>query len=91
MPETIEHDTTPLARLLKPIGRHMSPEFARELLQARADPAVQERLNELADKSNAGTLNDDERVEYETYVHAIDFIAVLQAQARASSHLQETE
>jgi uncharacterized protein YnzC (UPF0291/DUF896 family) len=48
----------------------------------RADPAVQERLDELADKSTEGTLTDDERAEYESYIHAIDFISVLQAQAR---------
>jgi hypothetical protein len=30
-----------------------------------------------------GQLSDDERTEYETYVQALEFIAVLQAQARS--------
>ena len=82
MYEHTEPHSTPLARLLEPVGRCLTPDVARELVNLRADPAMQERLDELADKSTEGTLTDDEREEYETYVHAIDFIAILQAQAR---------
>ena len=38
------------------------------------------RVQELADKANAGTLNDQERAEYEYYVD--DVIGVLKAKAR---------
>ena len=82
MHESLSQHTTPLARLLEPVGRSLTPDVARELVNLRADPTVQERLDELADKSTEGTLTDDERSEYETYIHAIDFISVLQAQAR---------
>jgi hypothetical protein len=43
---------------------------------------VQTRIDELADKCTEGALSAVEQSEYETYMHAIDFLAVLQAQAR---------
>lgn len=52
-------------------------------MNLRADPSVQARIDELADKCTEGTLSAVEQSEYETYMHAIDFIAVLQAQARS--------
>lgn len=82
MQEHAEHALTPLARLLEPIGQCLTPEVARKLIQLRADPVMQERLDKLADQSTEGILTDEERVEYETYVYAIDFIAILQAQSR---------
>ena len=39
-------------------------------------------MDELAEKSTEGTLTEDERDKYETYVRAINFIGVLQAKAR---------
>jgi hypothetical protein len=61
----------------------LTPEVAQKIVDLRADPAVQARLEVLAEKSTDGALTGDERTEYETYVRAIDFISVLQAQARA--------
>jgi hypothetical protein len=49
----------------------------------RADEEMQARLEDLADKSTAGALTPEEREEYQTYVSALDFVAVLQAKARA--------
>ena len=40
------------------------------------------RIDKLARKCNEGELSDMERREYESYVHAIDFSAILQAKAR---------
>jgi hypothetical protein len=82
MHETVEDQATLLARLLEPLGRCLTPDVARGFVNLRAEASVQARLDELADKSTAGALTDAERVEYETYVHAIDFIADLQAHAR---------
>ena len=53
------------------------------LVNLRADPAVQNRIDELADKCTEGTLSAVEQSEYETYMRAIDFIGVLQAQVRS--------
>ena len=81
MTYTTEPAVTVLTRLLAPVGQCLTPEVARALINLRADPSVQERIEELANRCTEGTLSPDERVEYETYVHAIDFISTLQAQA----------
>ena len=71
-----------LARLLAPVGDCLTPEVARHLVALRAEPDVQARLDELADKCTEGQLTAEERAEYETAVAAIEFISVLQARAR---------
>ena len=76
-------DTPVLNRLLDPLGRILTPEVARKLVKFRFDAKAQARIGQLARKCNEGQLSADERREYETYVHAIDFIAILQAKARA--------
>jgi hypothetical protein len=72
-----------LRRLLDPVGRCLTSEVAQQLVALQVDPAVQARLEELADKCTEGQLSADERTEYETYVQALEFIAVLQTQARS--------
>jgi hypothetical protein len=76
-------ETTVLDRLLDPVSRCLTPEVARRLVGLRADPSIQERLDLLAEKATEDELSPEERGEYETYVRALDFIAVLQAKARA--------
>jgi hypothetical protein len=76
-------DTPILDRLLDPLGRILTPEVARKLVHLRFDSAVQADIDKLARKCNEGTLTDSELRAYETYVNAIDFIAILQAKARA--------
>jgi hypothetical protein len=74
---------TVLDRIFEPLGDVLTPESARRLVAWRADEATQRRLDELGDKCNEGELTPAEREEYEAYVRAIDFIAILQAKARA--------
>jgi hypothetical protein len=69
-------------RLLDPLTDALTPAAARALVDFRADAATQARVAELADKCNEGQLTPMERDEYESYVRAIDLIAVLQAKAR---------
>ncbi len=76
-------DAPVLDRLLDPVGRILTPEVARKLVNLRFDSTAQARIDKLARKCNEGELTDSERREYETYVYAIDFIAILQAKARA--------
>jgi len=71
-----------LDRLLEPVGNTMPLDYARELVELRAGPDDQARIDELADKCNEGLLTDDERDEYERYVHAIHVIGILQRKAR---------
>jgi hypothetical protein len=76
-----------LDRLLDPISRCLSPESARALVEMRADPIAQARIEELAEKCTEDHLTPQERQEYETYVHGGNVVAILQAKARL--HLQE--
>ena len=69
-------DASVLDQLLDPVGQLLTPEVARKLAHYRFDAKV-------ARKCNEGRLTEDEQREYETYVHAIDFLAILQAKARA--------
>jgi uncharacterized protein YnzC (UPF0291/DUF896 family) len=76
-------DAPVLDRLLDPVGRIFTPEVARKLVRLRFDAKAKARIDKLARKCNEGDLSENERREYETYVHTIDFIAILQAKARA--------
>ena len=60
----------------------MTPEFARRIVNLRAPESVQKRIEQLAAKSTEGTLKKDEREEYEAFVSAGNFIAILQSKAR---------
>ncbi|MBX7073388.1 MAG: hypothetical protein K1X71_09600 [Pirellulales bacterium] len=71
-----------LDRILAPVADCLTPEMAQRLVNLRADPDMQARIDELASKNTDGELTHDERAEYETYVHAAGFVAVLQANAR---------
>jgi hypothetical protein len=74
--------TSALDRLMEPLGRSITPDFARELVALRADSTVQARIDELAEKCNEGILTAEERVEYEEIVGAIHLIGILQRKAR---------
>jgi len=76
-------DTSVLEGLLDPLSRTLTPEVAERLVTFRLNRKTQAHLDRLARKCTAGKLTDAERAEYETYVHALDFIAILQAKARA--------
>jgi glutamyl-tRNA reductase len=43
---------------------------------------LQQRIEELACKANEGELTEAERAEYQGYVRANEFVAILQAKAR---------
>lgn len=54
----------------------------RSLIEYRAGPDVQARVDELADKCNEGELTDGERDEYDDYLRAFHLIEILQRKAR---------
>jgi hypothetical protein len=74
---------TLLDRIFDPLTEALTPEAARHIANWRADDETQRRLDELGEKANEGALTPAERHDYETYVHVIDFIGILQAKARA--------
>ena len=71
-----------LERLLEPVSSSLNEEAARKLIGLKADRKAQARVDELARKCNEGQLTPEERQQYETYVLAAEFIAILQAKAR---------
>lgn len=75
--------TALLDRLLDPVSSALSFDSARKLVGLRADAEIQQRVDALAQGANDGTLNSEERSEYEALVAAATVIGVLQAKARA--------
>ena len=73
---------TLLEQMVDPISRVFTPEAARQILQVQADQETQQRIDELADKCNAGTLSADERTEYESFIAWFNLLTLLQAKAR---------
>jgi len=71
-----------LDELLEPVGACLTPEVAEQLTKLRAPESVQVRIEELAGKSEAGTLSDAEREEFAALVSMGNFIAILQSKAR---------
>jgi hypothetical protein len=76
-------DSSVLDRLFDPLGRMLTPDIAERLSKYRFDAKAPAHIDKLARKCNEGRLSAEERREYETYVQTIDFIAILQAKARA--------
>ena len=72
-----------LDQLFDPVSECLTADVARRIAALRAAPAVQDRLDALADKCSDGTFTAEERIEYESYLRAVNFIGVLQAKARA--------
>jgi hypothetical protein len=71
-----------VAELLEPVSSALNEEAARKLIGLRANARTQARVSRLARKCNEGRLTAEERDEYEMYVLAGEFIAILQAKAR---------
>lgn len=83
MSQSIDHATTGLAKILDPIAACFTPEVAERVIELHADPDVQMRIDELAEKCNEGMLTPEETAEYDAYIHAMDVVAVLQKKARS--------
>jgi len=75
--------TPVLDEILEPVTRCLTVDSARQLLGHRPKRKTRALIEKLARKCNEGALTPDERAEYETYVFAGEFVALLQAKARA--------
>lgn len=60
----------------------MSPESARAVLSIHFCPSDEDRMRELMQKNNLGTLTPDERGEMEAFRRIGSFLAIVQATAR---------
>ena len=64
------------------VGEKLNEEAAQQLISLKADPDLQARMDELAEKANEGTLTPAERVEYEDSIAAGNLLNILKAIAR---------
>jgi uncharacterized protein YnzC (UPF0291/DUF896 family) len=71
-----------------PMLRIVLPDKVDEVLKFRPSSKLQARIEELAGKSTEGKLTKAEKAEYEGYVRANKFVAILRRQAR---HLMEAQ
>lgn len=69
-------------RGVRPVLQMVLPDKAEAVLNFRPDPELQARIEELACKSTEKQLTESEKAEYEGYVRANKFVAILQRQAR---------
>jgi hypothetical protein len=78
----MKRNSATIDRLVEPVVRTLTPEVAKAIAELRADPDLQSRMDELAEKCNDGKLTADERDEYETNIRFGNFLAIIQAKAR---------
>ena len=69
-------------RLLLPLEECLTLETAKRIVALRADAELQSEVDQLADKSNAGTLTEEERAQYGQYIQFSQFVSLLQIHAR---------
>lgn len=75
-------ETTAFDRGVRPLLQMVLLDKADAVLGFRPEPALLDRIEELAAKSTEGELSETDRAEYEGYVRANKFIAILRRQAR---------
>lgn len=75
-------DTNAFDKGTDPILQFFTIDQAREIVNFRGDAQLQARIETLAAKCNEGELSAEEQAEYEGYVKANKFIAILQAKVR---------
>jgi hypothetical protein len=71
-----------LEQVLDPFVDCLTPEAARKIVGLRAEPAVQMRLDQLADRANEGMLTPEERLDYEKLRALFHMVTLLQSKAR---------
>jgi hypothetical protein len=71
-----------LDRYLDPLTDALTPEVAQEFLKLQPDPEIVRLVQQLAEKSDAGTLTEAERDEYRALADAGTLVALLKAKAR---------
>ena len=69
-------------RGIRPLLQIVLPDKIQEVLRFQPDPELLKRIEQLAAKSTEGLLSEEECAEYEGYVRANKFIAILRRQAQ---------
>jgi hypothetical protein len=77
-----------LEGVVQPVDPSFAPEFARLMLGLRLSDAAQERVRELLQRWNAGSLEASEQTALDNYLLVGQFIDLLRAKAQLA--LQRT-
>ncbi|MGO9259965.1 MAG: hypothetical protein ACLQU1_27180 [Bryobacteraceae bacterium] len=72
------------ARLMQAQGDELSPEVAEYLLSFAFGENDRERMRQLAERSESGSLTAEEQREFDSYLHVGNLLAVIQSKARAA-------
>ena len=76
-----------IERLLEPVTACLTREVAQRIVDLRLDDqSTLERLDDLREKANEGTLTAEERAEYEDFVEGNDLVMLIKDQARCVLH-----
>jgi hypothetical protein len=70
------------ARLIQSQPKDLTPDTARYLLSLGFDESDRVRVQELADRAQAGVLAENESAEFDSYLHIGNLLAVMQSKAR---------
>lgn len=62
----------------------LSPEVAKYLLSIGLGESDRQQMRHLAERSESGTLTDEEQMEFDSYLHVGNLLAVLQSKARVA-------
>lgn len=73
-----------LSRVIAPDNQALSPEAARAILEWKFPPFDVERMTDLSQKANAGTLTRAEQEALDNYERVGHLIAMAQSKARIS-------
>jgi hypothetical protein len=71
-----------LDQIIDQLCQCLSPDSAKRVIKLRANPKVQKRVHQLADRCSAGTLTPEERAEYGDIVVLDTFIGIWKSKAR---------
>ena len=71
-----------LESLAESVAACLDAPSLRAVANLELDPRTRERLDELADKANEGRLSAEERVEYQAFIGASEFLGLAQLRAR---------
>jgi hypothetical protein len=88
---SIQLDSSSLEKFLEQFTSRFTPELAEHFANLPPDPEFQAHLDELGAKANEGTLTEEERSEYATYVEAMDVVALLRVKALARAKKERAD
>ena len=72
------------ARLIQAQRGEIAPQVAEYLLSIAFEESDRHRMEQLAERSEAGTLTPEEQTEFDSYLHVGNLLAVMQSRARVA-------